>query len=386
MHVVIIGFGYAGSAAYRELSKSKTCELTVVDRRDGFSLHKWATLRASVKGGVYIDRCFLPTNLEDLKGKRAPERFVVGNVSSVSTEKNEIELSDGSTIKYDHLLVCTGARNLFPEPPLSASPIETSDDVRARLETIQRSISGSESIVLVGGGAVSLELAGEIAAEYSRQKKITIVSSSADILETSTPPVSAKFRRVLKAKLGRAGVSFRFNTLVDNPYPEDGPPIVDTKETGVQLHDKTTLSADLLIFAGGARPSTSMFDVRSTDPTQYGRLKVDSTLRALDSECVWGAGDGANVSETKTGIAAKLQGVHAARNVLRAMKKRPPKEYKPYSTQVIIIPVGPDKGQTYVSALPFTLGSRTTRYLKSSDLNVADEWRAITTATPPKPQ
>jgi NADH dehydrogenase FAD-containing subunit len=71
----------------------------------------------------------------------------------------------GSEIPYDFLVVATGSTYAFPaRPPDGAASIK---EVEEALRSFQADVKAATSILVVGGGAVGVEFAGEGASACS---------------------------------------------------------------------------------------------------------------------------------------------------------------------------------------------------------------------------
>jgi apoptosis-inducing factor 2 len=85
-----------------------------------------------------------------------------------------VTLSNGSTLEYDYLIVATGS--LGPRTLGAALSTTTKAGILKHFQDMQTAIAGAQRILVVGGGPVGLELAGELA-HYTKGKQITLVSS-----------------------------------------------------------------------------------------------------------------------------------------------------------------------------------------------------------------
>jgi len=62
-------------------------------------------------------------------------------------------------LAFDHLVICTGSSQSFPIKDVEALTIE---ERRLRIIGEQNRIKSAESILVVGGGAVGVEVMGEL--------------------------------------------------------------------------------------------------------------------------------------------------------------------------------------------------------------------------------
>lgn len=85
-------------------------------------------------------------------------------------------------MKYDQLVIATGSQ-VHNNLPLKS--IGTYGQILDALHSLQEQIEASESIVVAGSGPTGVEVAGELAAHYGTEKKITLVVSGGSVLHFS---------------------------------------------------------------------------------------------------------------------------------------------------------------------------------------------------------
>ncbi|MFH1733363.1 MAG: FAD/NAD(P)-binding oxidoreductase [bacterium] len=155
MHYVIIGCGSAGRAALFQIRKHEpNAKLTVVsDEADPFYLRPYL--------GYYLINEKLPeaqkladSDLRELTGID----FKLGvKVNRVIPKENTVELTDGSRLQYNFLLVASGTRfwpqELAPEG-IACYTLKT----RADAKRLKRLTDDVEAVLVYGGGYQALEL------------------------------------------------------------------------------------------------------------------------------------------------------------------------------------------------------------------------------------
>lgn len=167
VRVVVVGGGYAGMAAAKALDAS--VRVTLIESTDSFN-HKIASLRAAVVPG-WERRIRVPLDNQLKNGK-----LIQADVQAVDTGR--VILADRSVLECDYVILAHGKGSLnFPSgkiPSLLARvPFvshklgpDYSDDVKdtasyeAKARSMQQTIAKADSILLVGGGAVGVELTG----------------------------------------------------------------------------------------------------------------------------------------------------------------------------------------------------------------------------------
>jgi apoptosis-inducing factor 2 len=92
----------------------------------------------------------------------------------VDESTRTVTLSNGNALEYDYLIVATGS--LGPRTLGAALSTTTKAGILKHFQDMQAAIAGAQRILVVGGGPVGLELAGELA-HYTKGKQITLVSS-----------------------------------------------------------------------------------------------------------------------------------------------------------------------------------------------------------------
>jgi 3-phenylpropionate/trans-cinnamate dioxygenase ferredoxin reductase subunit len=191
--------------------------------------------------------------------------------TGIDRSAHTVTVSGGEQIRYDRLLLATGASpRTLPgaDDLLTLRTLADSDRIGAILRPDAR-------LVIVGAGWIGLEVA---AAARERGASVTVV-------ETATLPL----QRVLGDRLAAAfadlhrehGVDFRFGAKVQ-----------DLTAHRVGLADGTTVDADAVLVAVGVRPNTELAERADLD-VDNGVL-VDSRLRTSDPD-IFAVGDVANI-------------------------------------------------------------------------------------------
>jgi NADH dehydrogenase FAD-containing subunit len=190
--VVIVGGGYGGSTLAHKLKGSKGLSVTVINPSE-FGLYKPASLRAAVLAGDWSSNTLVPVT-------SAGDKLVVGAVASVDDSAKTVTLEDGQVVKYDTLVLATGARTRGPGwVPLGS----TLDSAKAMFESTKAEFDKAKKVVVIGGGPTGIELAAEVA-EAHPEAKVTLVHSGKELLEASSDEkltYNKKFHRVLNQEV-----------------------------------------------------------------------------------------------------------------------------------------------------------------------------------------
>ena len=231
--VVIVGGGFAGLYAARDLGKDKAVEVTLVDRRN---YHLFQPLLYQVATGA-LSPGDIAQPLRAILRRYRNTRVVLGEAVALDPTAHCVELSDGGGVEYDTLIVATGARHAYfghdewaPLAP-GLKTIEDATDMRRRIliayEAAEREADPARrkewmTFVVVGAGPTGGELAGalgEIARDTLRRDFRSIRPSDAQVLlvealDRVLPLYPAKLSKSARRQLERLGVTVRTSTRV----------------------------------------------------------------------------------------------------------------------------------------------------------------------------
>jgi NADH:ubiquinone reductase (H+-translocating) len=231
--VVIVGGGFAGLYAARELGGHPEVEVTVVDRRN---FHLFQPLLYQVATGA-LSPGEIAQPLRSILRRHRNISVILGEAVGLDVAERRVLLSDGGPIGYDTLFVATGARHAYfghDEWATLAPGLKTLEDateIRRRIliafEAAEREADPARrqewmTFIVVGGGPTGAELAGalgEIANDTLRQDfrsihppdaRILLVEALDRILPSYPEPLSRSAVRHLE----RLGAQVRCGTMV----------------------------------------------------------------------------------------------------------------------------------------------------------------------------
>ncbi|MEM9516909.1 MAG: FAD-dependent oxidoreductase [Actinomycetota bacterium] len=355
--LVVVGGGFVGVTVAKGLQSS--LDVTLVEPRSHF-VHAPAMIRG------LVDRSVDDAALIEYDGLLPDGTLIRAAANGV--DASGVTLDDGRRVDADFVVIATGSSNgVFTPAGASLEEFRSiRDGVGAQLRNAQR-------VVIVGAGAVGIELAGEIAHALP-QINVTLVTSGTSLL----PDSPRKLGRMLTRKLEQMGVELVLGARVEQlPRPTEpgaGP---------VRLDDGRELEADLVFATVGARPNT---DLLSTLPgatrTPSGRIAVDEFLRPSEFVNVFAAGDAIDAGDGMTVYATTRHEAWLRKALTALATGRSFDRIKPYRAATrspLLVPLGPDRGASYL--MVGTFGDRITRAAKGGDLQIP-KWRKILGAAP----
>jgi NADPH-dependent 2,4-dienoyl-CoA reductase/sulfur reductase-like enzyme len=274
MRVLIIGGSDAGiSAALRARELRRDVEITVL-LSDSFPNYSLCALPFYLSGEV-IDWRTLAHRTEfpgiEILGNRVAEAIELQGRSVT------VRSPDGANapLKYDRLIIATGARPLLPDIPgiNHAFPLHTMGDsfnVHALVSSgkIRRA-------VIVGAGYIGVEMADALT---HRGIEVELVGRSDSVLPTVDPELGELIRRELAAK----GVRIRTGVQVAQITKRSG-------GLAIEAADGLAACGDLVIWAGGVRPASHLATA-GIETGRTGAFKVNRRMETSAPE-VYAAGD-----------------------------------------------------------------------------------------------
>ncbi|WP_234189891.1 NAD(P)/FAD-dependent oxidoreductase [Shinella sp. NM-101] len=297
--IVIIGAGEAGTRAAFALREAGFSGPVTLAGTEPHLPYERPSLSKPLDGVVQMKPICSAEALEAAGIDYLPGMPVV----QIDAARRHLLLGDGRTLAYDRLLLATGAR-----PRRLACPgAERALDFRtfADAAAIFSRVEGVETVAIVGGGLIGMELAAVL-----RGKGIAV-----SVVEAAVRPlgraVPARFAARLHARHAEEGVRFHL-----------GQGIAEITPDAVILADGTRVPADIVVSAIGVVPDTGLAEAAGL-ATGNGIL-TDSFLRTSDPH-VFAAGDCAAVSVAGGGHVrfeswrnARSQAETAARNMAGA--------------------------------------------------------------------
>jgi NADH dehydrogenase len=374
--IVVAGAGYAGlHVALRltaRLRNRPELELTLVDRHD---YHQAITELPRVAGGTRAaDAVRIP--LQDLLATRV--RFVQTEINGFDLPGRQL-LTGAGPIGWDRLVLALGSRpNDFAIPGLAerALSVYSASDAEQVWAAVSKALAAAAvatdpgrqrrlaTVVVGGGGATGVELAGELAEILPKvagrhglapdRPAVWLVEAGPILLAGSSPQLIDKATRILSD----LGVQVRTNAA-----------IAAATEEGFRLTDGQLVQGGVFVWAGGVK-APELVAGSGLPAGHNGRVKVDRYLRVLDRPEIYVAGDLASVTDPRTGHVlpplaqvALEEGETVARNLDAELRDKPLEAFT-FHDKGFVVSVGTRRGVADVAGI--TSGGRLAHLLKDA--------------------
>ncbi len=293
--VLIIGGGYAGLHAAAAVQHAGI-PVTVVDRT---GRHDYVTRLAAVAGGTgTLDDASSPV-------RSFVDRVIEGTVAKV--HDGSATLEDGRILQAEAVIVTAGSSS--SRPPIegigNAHALRSAEDA-IKLRSL---IAGANSLVIIGGGATGVQLAGAVAIAHP-SICVHLIEGSARLLGAMPPELGAGAQRILTGR----NVNVYLGSNVD-----------EITESGAVC--KGGLLEGLVVWAGGSEAPGQQFGLPAAE---NGRILLDPTLRVEGYKRTFAAGDTAlhrRIDGEPLPMSAQIAvraGAAAGQNAVRLLKGEEP--------------------------------------------------------------
>ncbi|BGP34101.1 hypothetical protein JCM10296v2_005916 [Rhodotorula toruloides] len=372
-NVVFVGYGPSAVQAAKDLAALLPANYRIVAITSNEGYWPPAALRAAVVPGwedkplASVDAAF-PQDGRHVILKMT--NVIELRENSVVVDKAHPDLGfEGEEIPFEYCVLAMGSKYPYPcRPYPSSSFSQTLDDLRQT----QLEVSQSQHILIIGGGPVGIEFAGEVASHYGKgAKEITLVHSRERLLDQSG--WKEKLGKSLRGQLEGYGVS-----VVVGRKVVDAPEKTGRIEGGREFHldNGEAIKADFVLLATGNAPNSDLvasFDASALDDSKH--IAVNSAFQVEGYKHIFAMGDVTNVKEGKQYAHAKNHGSIVASNILALIHSSSSrssaslKSYKPGSN-LILVSVGPWGGAGQIFG--FVPGAWFSALVKSRSLFVRD--------------
>jgi apoptosis-inducing factor 2 len=342
--IVIIGSGYAGVETYKQLDKKKlnNVNITLISKTNYF-YHNVASPRAIVDTKIAEDICLKLDRI--IKGN--DRQFILGSVLSIDENAstvtfNKIESNQNDSIKFDYLVLALGSAY--------ASPFHSSEYDRSKqidlIKDYNDKIKSANKILIVGGGAVGVELAGELKTDFPN-KNVTIVTNGNRLVPSMSESFSTKALNILNQK----HVETIFNDKINLTNVENFQTTKIKTENGKEIE----FDAYFVCF-GVFKPNTDWLkNCMASSLDSRGFIKIKDTFQFEANANMFAMGDCCNLNEPKLAYKAAGHAETVAFNIEQLIKNNQNKlkKYVVSDKPMMLLSIGRNQGVFQMGSMTF---------------------------------
>ncbi|MEX3939946.1 NAD(P)/FAD-dependent oxidoreductase [Paraburkholderia sp. EG287B] len=365
--VVIYGGGIAGALLAKTLSR--TLPVTLVDPNEYFEV-PMAAPRSLVKP-EFAEQSIIPF------AKALPRvHHVRGTLVELRRNGGLVELHDGRrhVVKGRVTVLATGSA--FSNSLMRAMGGASVNERKAFYASYQQRIAAAQRILIVGGGPIGVEVAGEIS-EIHPQKSITILEAGPRLLGGTSEAAAAHAAKVLKNR----GVTLLLNERLKLAGSTSADAFAPAGEA--QTESGKRIPYDLLIWCIGGKPNTGYMKQHFPSALNgAGRIRVTPELRVVGMDTVFALGDITDLDENKMAWHIDSQVKNAAYNiraVLAGSGKSPRlKAHKPQTgNPMMAVTLGSRNGVLHLPVLGVVRSPAFSRMAKAGHMLVPKFRKAL---------
>lgn len=359
IRILILGGGFGGVYTARHLeelfAESSEVQITLVSRDNYFVM---TPLLFEAGSGILEPR----HAVNPIRPLLKMTQFIEAEVEEIDIARKMVTVcpphGQADELPYDHLVLALGGvtnTTLVPGTEHALTFKTLGDAIylrnhiiqlfeRAQIESDPIRKASLLTIVLVGGGLVAVELAGEVTVfmtNLSRlYSKIDPHEIRFDLLEAAPriiPEMDEDLAQYATQTLEKRGVRVRVNTRVDRIEPGM-----------VHLPDGESIPAETILMATGVIPSPHVSSL-PLEKDKKGRVLTEPTMRAKGHNDIWALGDCASIPDPNGHPYPMLaqhairEGPQLAKNISAAIHGQPLKPFV-YQTKGTLAALGHFKG------------------------------------------
>jgi NADH dehydrogenase len=339
--VIVIGAGFAGLAAVKELHRVGA-QVLLIDRNIYSTFQP--LLYQVATGGLNPGDVAYP--LRTLARQKAAV-FRPGELAGIDPAGRRITLTDGTVLGYDYLVLGTGVSAAYYGVTGAAEhtfglytrhdAVVLRDHIMARLERLDAEGPGSGvHFTVVGGGATGVELAGALAElrddadAFPEVDRADVHIKLVEMAPALLAPFHKKLQRYALAELRRRGVDVHLDTKISE--------ITDDQ---VILANGDKLPSDVTVWAAGVSAPGGV-QAWGLPQGRGGRIEVGPDLRVTGQDRIFATGDVALIEGQPLPQVAQpaiQTGRHAGQQIALLMAGRPTQPFH-YHDKGIMATIG----------------------------------------------
>src|SRR3989344_3234719 len=291
--LIILGGGFAGAKIAKALEN--IYDVILIDSKDYFEFTP-GILR-SIVNHQHLKKIQIPHNKYLKKA-----RVITDKVKEIT--KKEIILSKkNQKIRFDYLVITLGSSY---SPPIKEKDLVIVTRIN-HLRDYYKQLEKSQKIVIIGGGIVGIELAGEIITKYPN-KEITIIHKNNKLMERNHAKAISYADKFLKKK----GVKFIFNENA-----------INYNNNYIKTNKGTKIKANMVFLCTGIKPNSQPLEKYFKNAlNEKKQIKVNDFLQIENYENIFAAGDITNIKEEKLAQNAEKQATIVIKNLKNTINNK----------------------------------------------------------------
>ena len=209
-----------------------------------------------------------------------------------------VHANDGTSVRYDKLVLATGSRPFFPPMDglwaddktltLGVFGFRSLDDCAAMIDYT----TGKSRAVVIGGGLLGLEAARGL---QNRGLSVDVVHATPTLMNAQLDDAAGT---ILRRSVENIGISVHTEKKTTKVIVDDG------AVAGVEFSDGTQIVCDMLVIAAGIRPNVGL--ASRAGLTVERAVVVDDHMRSIDDDNIYVVGECAQHRGQVYGLVAPL--------------------------------------------------------------------------------
>lgn len=240
---VILGNGAAGLSAAKAIRERDRTGSIVMISNEEYSTYNRPMLTKSMV--AELDAAAIAVEPEAWYEENHVYQILGKQVKKINTEEQEVQLSDGTLLKYTKLIYALGAECFIPPVKGADKPQVIAIRRMADIEKIEKQMASVKNVVVIGGGVLGLEAAWEFKKAH---KNVTVLELAPQLMGRQLDETAGS---MLKEISEAQGISIHTGVQISSI---DGAEAV----TGVRLSDGRVFDAELVIISAGVRANTAL--------------------------------------------------------------------------------------------------------------------------------
>lgn len=300
---------------------------------------------------------------------RTPSQFL----SNEGNEQPQSQKQQQQELEFDYCILASGRARNWPFDPLAVTHNEFVQEMQASNTRIRT----NDKISIIGGGALGIEVAGEIKQQYPG-KQITLIHPHSTL--PPEPLLSSDYKHQMKCKLQELGIELNLNTRIAKEIvdEESGNP------TSLQTTNGKTLYSELNLWCNYHRNNISYLQNKHFKDVIVGKdeVQVNQNLQIVAA-----AGTGAGEAKTfknifaigdlpqlgvikKAGVAIRTADIAASNIILQELAKDLQQQHQDQEQYDALPPLAkfPPGGKWPLDKMAIVIGSKNCVQSKNGEI------------------